>query len=338
MPSQKKNLERLLEAVAAAANITILLHNSPDPDALASGAGLCYLIAEKLDINVQVVYRGVIGRAENKALVEYLGIPMQELADEQPLPPGPYALVDTQPTVGNSPLPEGALPVLVLDHHREAEAPEVKFRDVRPWIGATSSIVYQYLRAGELNPPVNIATGLLYGIKTDTQSLSRKTSPADVAAYFQLLPLIDVDALVEIEQAQVPATYFKNLMTAMESASLYNGVVVSWLGELEYPDLVAEVADLLRRLESVETVICMGTYDEKMRYSVRTRAEASTSAALLAEKMANGEGSGGGHETSAAGQIPLDGRDAVGLVERLRERALAFLDLPPDIESRPLVA
>lgn len=336
MPTQKKNLERLLEAVATAPNITILLHNSPDPDALASGAGLCYLLSEKLEITIEVAYRGVIGRAENKALVEYLGVPMQALDDDQPLPPGPYALIDTQPAVGNSPLPEGALPVLVLDHHREIDAPDVPFRDVRPWIGATSTIVYQYLRAAELKPPVNIATGLLYGIKTDTQSLSRKTSPADVAAYFQLLPMIDVDALVEIEQAQVPATYFKNLMTAMESASLYDGVVVSWLGELEYPDLVAEVADLLRRLESIDAVICMGTYDQKMRYSVRTRAEAP-SAALLAEKMADGEGSGGGHETSAAGQIPLDGRDPVGLVERLRDRAFAFLELPPDIESRPLV-
>ena len=40
----------------------------------------------------------------------------------------------------------------------------------------------------------------------------------DVAAYYYLQPLVDIEALMEIERAQVPASYFKSFVTAFQAA------------------------------------------------------------------------------------------------------------------------
>lgn len=54
--------------------------------------------------------------------------------------------------------------------------------DVRPRLGATSTLPSQYLEAADVEPPLSLATTLFYGIKTITMGLSRDTSPAVAAA------------------------------------------------------------------------------------------------------------------------------------------------------------
>lgn len=71
----KNHLQSLFAAVNGTSDILILTHNDPDPDAVASAVALRYLLAEKLNVTGQIAYRGLIGRAENKALVNYLGSP-----------------------------------------------------------------------------------------------------------------------------------------------------------------------------------------------------------------------------------------------------------------------
>lgn len=356
MVTMQKRLRQLLTVVsgagdAGASPITILLHNSPDPDAIAAGVALRYLIAERAGLAGRIAYRGAIGRAENKALVQYLDVPLEELPEEAPIPAGPLALIDTQPGAGNSPLPDGAAPSIVIDHHgdrgKSFDSKSDQFRiaasfiDVRPWIGATSTILTQYLRAAELKPSQQLATALFYGIKSDTKALSRDAGPADVSAYFYLLPLVDVEALVEVEQAEVPAAYFKKLAMAMDAACVYDGLVVSYMGVLDYPDLTAEVADLLLRLEGVRWVICLGAYEDVLRFSVRVRQE-ELAAATLAEAIAGDQGSAGGHETAAGGQIPLSEEKPEVLVDQIRRRAFACLagqgfHFNPEPVGRPLV-
>jgi nanoRNase/pAp phosphatase (c-di-AMP/oligoRNAs hydrolase) len=69
----KNRLQSLLAAIDEASDILILTHNDPDPDAVASALALRYLLAEKLNVTGQIAYHGIFGRAENKALVNYLG-------------------------------------------------------------------------------------------------------------------------------------------------------------------------------------------------------------------------------------------------------------------------
>lgn len=328
--------EKLQEAVAGAERVLILLHDDPDPDAVASGAALRFLLAEALGIESQVAYRGVIGRAENRALVSYLDVPMENLPPQPVQSEWPVAVIDTQPGAGNSPIAATYPTCLVIDHHGERELEHVVFSDVRPWIGASSTILTQYLRTADLVPDMRLATALFYGIKTDTRALSRDTSAADVAAYFYLLPFVDIDAVVEIENAEVPGGYFRNLAKAINDARVYDGLIVSYLGETDYPDLAAEIADLFLRLEGTQRVVCMGAFGEEIYLSVRATSD-QADAVQMVKAMVGDDGTAGGRSTLAGGQVLLNGREPEAVADTLSQRALEYLEIPEDVAGKPLV-
>jgi nanoRNase/pAp phosphatase (c-di-AMP/oligoRNAs hydrolase) len=187
-----------------------------------------------------------------------------------------------------------------------------------------------------LEPTPPLATALFYGIKTDTMGLGRGGTPSDTAAYFYLQPRIDIEALVEIERAQVPAGYFKSLTDTLQGARVYDHVVVSYIGSLRYPDLAAEMADLLLRLEGTQWVLCMGVHQDNLILAARTR-RPKGGAGQLVRSIVGDLGTAGGHGTMAGGQIPLRNIKAEQLAEELREQALRHLKVPPDVQHKPLI-
>lgn len=337
-------LELLFEAVEDADSVLILPHNDPDPDAIASALALRFLLAKKLKVSSQVVYKGIIGRAENKALVRYLGSPLRRLIEADLKSTAAIALIDTQPNTGNNALPRDLAPAIIIDHHPQKENPGPDqsgqaaraFIDVRPEVGATSSIVTEYLQAANLQPDAPLATALFYGIKTDTMGLGRALSPTDVAAYFFLQPQVDFEALVQIEQAQVPAEYFKSFDTALRAARIYDGVVISYVGYMKYPDLAAEMADLLLRLQGTRWVICMGAYKDNLVLAIRTRRQRG--AGQLVREIVGDRGMAGGHGSMAGGQVWLRPKeDPKQLAQELSHRALQYLRVELDAVGQPLI-
>jgi nanoRNase/pAp phosphatase (c-di-AMP/oligoRNAs hydrolase) len=335
MPEDR--LKLLLAAVAETSHILVLPHNDPDPDAIASALALDYLLTEKTHIDVLVAYHGLIGRAENKAMVNYLGWPLQPFDDLNISDQIPVALIDTQPCAGNNILPPETPVALVIDHHpRCNQTVPVGFVDVRDDVGATSTIMVEYLQAAGLEPDQSLATALFYGIKTDTMGLSREAGPADAAAYLYLQPHIDFDALIEIERAQVPVAYFKSFDSALHATKIYDNVVITYMGLMEYPDLAAETADLLLRLAGSEWVICLGVFEKELILSIRTR-NRHGGAGRLAQAIVREQGTAGGHGTMAGGQIPLNGREPKRLATRIGQRARQYLEVAPEVQGQSLV-
>jgi nanoRNase/pAp phosphatase (c-di-AMP/oligoRNAs hydrolase) len=332
-----ERLEQLLRAVEGESSILILPHNDPDPDAIASAVALRYLLAEKLGIESRIAYKGIIGRAENQALVRYLDHPLQRLESVHLRQSSAIALVDTQPGTGNNALPLGSSAAIVLDHHpwRQATAAAI-FADVRPETGSTSTIVNEYLRAADIEPSRPFATALFYGIKTDTLGLVRGASPADVAAYLYLQPLVDVEALVGIERTQVSIEYFQRLDVALHSAQVYDDVVTAFVGSMRRPDLAAEMADLLLRLRGIRWAICIGVYKSELVLSIRTLSR-RLGAGQLAQAIVGKQGSAGGHGTMAGGQVPLRGNNPERLAHELVQRALQQLKVPGDATGHSLL-
>ena len=166
-----------------AGTILILPHNDPDPDAIASAVALRHLLMEALNVESTIAYQGIVGRAENRALLRYLGQPLRPLTDTDLAGEVPIALADTQPGAGNNALPAGSGAAFVIDHHtwREPTA-TAAYVDVRPEAGATSTILTEYLQEAGLEPEPPLATALFYGIKSDTRGLSCGAGPADMAA------------------------------------------------------------------------------------------------------------------------------------------------------------
>jgi nanoRNase/pAp phosphatase (c-di-AMP/oligoRNAs hydrolase) len=322
----KEHLESLLRAVRDVEGLVILAHNDPDPDAIASAVALRYLLQQKLGVESDILYKGIIGRAENRALVRYLGRPLRRLTRSHVEASRPVALIDSQPGTGNNACSPGCKATLVFDHHplREATA-EATFYDVRSDVGATSTMLTQYLQAADLEFTPPLATALFYGIKTDTMGLSRGACQADVDAFFYLQPQVDLEALVKIERAQVPAEYFSSLVATLEAARVYDHVLVSYLGVMNYPGLAAEMADLLLRLRGVKWVICLGVHREELILSVRTRRRGG--AERLVQDVVGDRGTAGGHGSMAGGQIPLCDHDPDPLAVELGRLALSSLQV-----------
>jgi len=333
----RNHLNLLFEAVGDANTILILSHNDPDPDAIASAVALRHLLMEALRVGSSIAYRGIVGRAENRALVRYLGQPLRPLTDDDLAGVAPVALVDTQPGAGNNALPAGSDVAIVIDHHtKRALTARAAYADVRLEAGATSTILTEYLQEAGLEPDPPLATALFYGIKTDTRGLSRGAGPADSAAYLYLQPRVDTRALAEIEYAQVPASYFKSFVATLQAARVYDGVVVANVGLMAYPDLTAEMARLLLRLEKSRYVVCMGAYQDLLILSVRTQSQGEQAEELV-HAIVGDEGSAGGHGPIAGGQIPLKGRDPDQVARLLVQRALRVLQIPPEVPGEQLI-
>lgn len=269
--------------------------------------------------------------------MRYLGNPLRRLRSSDVSTASAIAVIDTQPGIGNSAVAATTTVKVVIDHHPLADViTSAEFVDVRPELGATATIMTQYLQDAALHPSPQLATALFYGIKTDTMGLVRGATPADIAAYLYLQPLIDPHQLIGIEQAQVSAAYFDHLSTAVHAARVYDRMIMAYIGTMSYPDLVGEMADMLLRLEGMQWSICMGAYDDTLILSVRTR-NRRTDAGALIRAVVGRDGTAGGHGMLAGGQISLTGRDANHVVQMLWQRALHYLNVPSDYEGTPLI-
>jgi nanoRNase/pAp phosphatase (c-di-AMP/oligoRNAs hydrolase) len=306
-----QKLEHLVSAVKGKRTALILTHDNPDPDSLASAVALEYLLERRAGIESKVAYGGIIGRSENAALVKVLRLRAYPLSEVRL---GDYdlrALVDTQPSVGNHSLPADQMADLVIDHHPlRQETLRVPFADVGGDFGATSTMMVDYLRAANLEPSMEVATALFYGIKADTRDLGRQTTPSDVENYLWLFPRADKALLGQIEHPDLPARYFRLYHRAMERAKVYGTAVVTDLGRVYSPDMVAEVAERLMFLEGMKWSLACADYRRQLYLSLRTRDRRMNAGRLIREICADLGGSSGGHGSMAGARVPLIGTKA----------------------------
>jgi nanoRNase/pAp phosphatase (c-di-AMP/oligoRNAs hydrolase) len=301
-----RKVAKLLEILSIKKNILIVAHDNPDPDTLASAFALRGLINRKIKAEVTIGYGGIIGRAENRAMIRHLNIPLKHLDEFDPSKYDAAILVDSQQRTGQSSLPEMVEPDVIIDHHPvRPESKTIEFHDIQSRIGATSTILTQYYMALGLEPDAREATALLYGIKSDTRDLGRETSKHDLEAYLYLYQLANLRLLAKIEYAELPANYFKVYDRAIDGATTFNGAVVSFIGDIDNPDMVAEMADTLIRLEGASCALVGGYHDQKIFVSLRTK-NSDIDAGKLVQRVIGKLGPSGGHGSMSAGRITLE--------------------------------
>jgi nanoRNase/pAp phosphatase (c-di-AMP/oligoRNAs hydrolase) len=305
--------------------LLVLTHNNPDPDSLGGAIGLQEFARVVAGVPGRLAIAGKILRAENQAMVRELGLELDRVENLRLADFDCVALVDTQPGFGHTNVPTGAHVDIVVDHHVCADAQLASttypFHDVRTDVGATSSIVASYLMEAGVEVSPQAATALAYGIRTDTADLSRNVSPLDLAVWDYLSPSIDRQKLAAITNPRLPVRYFEALKQALGKVRLYDGLTLCSLGRTASAEMVAEVADMLLRMEGVRAVFCGGLVGPLYHVSVRT--EPGTEAWSLIRAALEGEGgSCGGHGSVAGGSIPLDAPDTRTLrrLERRLER------------------
>jgi nanoRNase/pAp phosphatase (c-di-AMP/oligoRNAs hydrolase) len=310
----ERRFRRLVDLLRGKRRPLIQLQHNPDPDALASGMALKHLIRRVLRVDAVMAFTGSVGRAENRAMMRYLKI---QIIPSFKVAYGRHdfvAVVDTQPGTGTCRLPPGVTADLVIDHH-PAVAPldGVALPILDPSYGATSTLVGEMLLSNGLPIPQRVATALAYGIQTDTLDLARPVSSADERVFAAVYALADKRLLGRIQRARVPQGYYLALERGLRRATIHDTAVVTHLGVVEQPDIVPEVADLLFRLEGMTWAFVTGAHSRLLYASIRAIDSEGVDAGEVARTVAGPKGSGGGHETFSAAQIPIAAGDDPGV-------------------------
>lgn len=338
MPSEQTagrfaELAQIVEASEPKGRWLVMTHDNPDPDALASAALLSHLLRERFQRKVTTAYGGLIGRAENREMVRALKLKFSHLRYLSLKNYTHFALVDTQPRTGNNQLPREITPDLVFDHHPLRKwTQSARFGDVRPEYGATVTILAEYLEASGLEASKADATALVYALRAETQDFGREFAPRDKALYDKYLTKVDKRALGKIQNAPLPLSYFKNLHQALENLSAVNTLVVSHLEEVDQPDIVPEIADLLLRMDGKTWSLSTGRYQGRVYLSIRTtnpRAEAGS----IMRRLVGKNGKGGGHGMTAGGWVEITvgyAESPRSLQEQLAQRLAKALKKNPD--------
>src|ERR1043165_3906243 len=114
---KRQELERVL-ATATDKPHLILLWGHPDPDAI--GAAMAHKrLCERMGASATIAHVLPVSRAENRALVKLLNVPMTRITESTELEHFGYlALVDASASEATVRLPESLHLLTVVDHHR----------------------------------------------------------------------------------------------------------------------------------------------------------------------------------------------------------------------------
>lgn len=303
----------------AKGDIAIVSLGNPDPDAIASGFALGKVL-ETLDIEYDMLFENEINRPENQLLVNYLGVNIEKLRLENLNHYSHVSLVDCNP--GRMELSEeqglGAelhrKLLTVQDHHgmdeAEAEGLDLSevYLDIRPELGACATILSEVIHDNDMEYGEETATALYYALYSDTNAFLRGFTRYDLEQAVNYVEEVDFEALHKVIGTVMTSETFDliNRVTDEEhnevrgTYKFANGGVLNGKSKSAIP----QVADLLLREEGIEGIVIAGIDSEEKVIVGSVRYSGSRySAEEIAEKIADGDGSGGGHVEMGGFQI-----------------------------------
>jgi nanoRNase/pAp phosphatase (c-di-AMP/oligoRNAs hydrolase) len=286
---------------ADADRVLILLHNDPDPDALASGLALRNLLRRTKTTAIIGAIQGVT-RPENLRMANMLDIHVEQITSASFAEFERIATVDVQPHYFGGLLPRADL---VIDHHPEQPGYSAVFKDIRADYGSTSTILTEHLRAVDVNISERTATAMLYAIKSDTLFFARHTNRVDLEAFTFLYPLADAALIRKMEGAEITLERLDYVTRASQGGILRDQVFSAFIGEAPREDFIPYTADFFLQLEDVKWTIVAGVVSGSLIVSVRNLGY-SRNAGEFVKRWFGDIGSAGGHRAMAKAVVPID--------------------------------
>ena len=178
-----------------------------------------------------------------------------------------------------------------------------------------------------------IATALTFGIRMDTQKLSRGVAKLDIEMLYRMFDDCDQDVIHLLENSNL---YFEDLLAysrAISSIEVFETISFADTGENCPEALIASVSDFMLALVEVTFSVVYSRKEEGIKISVRSE-RPTLDAGKIISKALKGIGSGGGHATMAGGFVPFHGteREEDLLVQDIRER---FINVIGKIRRKP---
>jgi nanoRNase/pAp phosphatase (c-di-AMP/oligoRNAs hydrolase) len=281
--------------------VLILLHNDPDPDALASGLALRNLLRRTKTTAIIGAVQGVT-RPENLRMANMLDIHVEPVTPASFQEYDRIATVDVQPHYFGGMLQRADL---VIDHHPEQPGYSAVFKDIRADYGSTSTILTEHLRAVDVNISERTATAMLYAIKSDTLFFARHTNRVDLEAFTFLYPLADAALIRKMEGAEITLERLDYVNRASQGGILREQVFTAFIGEAPREDFIPYTADFFLQLEDVKWTIIGGIVGTALILSVRNLGY-SRNAGEFVKRWFGDIGSAGGHRAMAKAVVPVN--------------------------------
>ncbi|NOT28246.1 MAG: hypothetical protein HOP16_19370 [Acidobacteria bacterium] len=286
--------------LADADRVLILLHNDPDPDALASGLALRNILRRTKQTAIIAAMQGVT-RPENIRMLNLLDIHVDIVTPAQVAEYHRVAMVDVQPHYFGGTVDRVDL---VIDHHPEQSGYSAVFKDIRPDYGSTSTILTEHLRAVDANISERTATAMLYAIKSDTLFFNRQANRVDIEAFSYLYPLADAAMIRKMEGAEITMERLEYVVKAKQSGRMSEQVFCAYVGHSPREDFIPYVADFYLQLENVKWTIVAGIVNDTLIMSVRNLGY-TRNAGEFVRKYFSDIGSAGGHRAMAKAVVPI---------------------------------
>src|SRR5688572_20610730 len=300
----RRKAERFRRALRGARSCAFLLQHDPDPDAIASALALRTVLGAGA-AEAPIITCGRVTRPENRRLIEELGIRIEHVSSRALAKHENLILVDVQPPYFGGDVGDVAA---VIDHHPPSGAFRARFKDVRPSYGASATIAAEYLLAdGDETLTRELATALLYGIITDTKSLSRSASDDDLEMFAYLFPRADHALLRRIQHPSYAPGTLRRFGMALQHTHVRNGIAHAHLGRLpeDQEHVVAQLAEFCLGMEGAEIAVVSGIFHDRVVMSARALWPGAKLGDRLREAF-DRYGSAGGHAVMAKAVIRLD--------------------------------
>ena len=276
-----------------------------DPDALASALALRRIMHTRTHA-VDILRVNEVTRPDNLAMVRYLRIPVKPWQPERASAYEHFAMVDSQPA--HHPAFAGLVYGLIIDHHPLTDltgllAPDA-FCDIRPEVGATSTMMTRFLQALRLRPGPLLATALLYGIRTDTGAFERSGGEDDLRAYQWLSHHAEGNLLRRISRSEYLRDWLPFFSRAFRSLrDCRGGGAYASLNEIKSADLIVSVADFFTRVHGLKWIAVSGIVDKTIIVSFR--GDGSRDIGRFADACFHDVGTAGGHRNMGRAEFPL---------------------------------
>ncbi|MEF8806719.1 DHH family phosphoesterase [Natronomonas sp.] len=326
--------DEFVDAISVPEHICVLMHPNPDPDAMGSAMAVAAL-AKVVGTSATIQYPGEIRHPENRAFETVLDCSFERVETASELAGDEVVLVDH-----NEPRGFGGAdfiePYAVIDHHPGNGEGEV-FTDVRPERGACASILTEYLRdrgwtndsgGDEHAISPRLATGLLYGIQSDTTVFTRGCTPAEFEAAAFLFPAADADSLDRIANPEIDGDTLELKAKAINDRKQEGSFLVSDVDTVSNLDALPTAAEELVRLEGVTVSVVMGKADGTVHLSGRSRDDRVHMGKTLQRALGSlSDASAGGHARMGGGRVDLPVSEEVsGETVELEPRLFAAMN------------
>lgn len=308
----------------------IQAHNFPDPDALASGYGLRQFL-RRFGIPALFCYDGLLDKRACKKMTEVFHVEALSLRELGEIPDDSVLIcVDSQKGAGNV-TPLSVEVAACIDHHPTFIPAEYLYQDIRR-AGSCASIISEYYKRAGIEPDMDTATALLYGIKIDTRQFSRGVTPLDIEMFQFLERYYDEERLHRVNFNTMMFADLKAYASAIENISVYGS---AGFAEIDFPcsdDLIAMISDFFLTLDELDLSVAYSRREDGIKFSVRSEKK-EVHAGYWVKLALAGLGSGGGHAYMGGGIIPCENIWKLGIYpeEVIRDR---FLDAQQSAGSR----